>query len=91
MHPIIYVQEIGVELGGINVSQIFLVTIVFTVCTYTYYGKFIITVLACWLKYMTTTFSFMVGIAYVQNDEDGETAAKTGVDVQTQATSGRIS
>lgn len=40
---------------------------------------------------MTTTFSFMVGIAYVQNDEDGKTAAKTGVDVQTQATSGRIS
>ncbi|XP_065927308.1 enolase-phosphatase E1 isoform X10 [Magallana gigas] len=27
------------------------------------------------------------GIAYVQNDEDGKTAAKTGVDVQTQATS----
>lgn len=77
--------------GGINVTQTSLVTIVFTVCTYTYYGKFIITVLACWLKYMTTTFSFMVGIADVQNDEDGETAAKIGVDEQTQQTSGKIS
>lgn len=40
---------------------------------------------------MTTTFFFMVGIAYVQNDEDGEITAKTGVDEQTQQTSGRIS
>lgn len=47
--------------------------------------------LLCWLKYMTTTFSFMVGIADVQNDEDGETAAKIGVDEQTQQTSGIIS
>lgn len=77
--------------GGIIVSQTSPVTIVFTVCTYTYYGKFIITVLACWLKHMTTSFSFMVGIADVQNDEDGKTAAKTEVDEQTQPTSGIIS
>lgn len=40
---------------------------------------------------MKTTFSFIVGIADVRNDEDGEITAKTGVDEQTQATSGRIS
>lgn len=41
--------------------------------------------------YMKTTFSFIVGIADVRNDEDGEITAKTGVHVQTQQTSGRIS
>lgn len=40
---------------------------------------------------MKTTLSFIVGIADVWNDEDGETAAKTGVHEQTQPTFGRIS
>lgn len=40
---------------------------------------------------MKTTFSFIVGIADIWNDEDGENAAKTGVHEQAQPTSGRIS